>query len=452
MENLTLTIEKIIFGGEGLAHNKEGKAVFVKGVLPDETVVVEPYLENKNFIRGKLVQIITPSKYRIKPVCPLSSPCGGCDFGFADYDYLIKLKENIINEMFKDFAGYIKKPMIKSPLKLNYRHKCGYPVSLSKVSKRILSGYYREKTHEIINIKFCPVQPPVIDEIVDFTRNNWKFSIYNEKKGEGLLRHINTRVSYSTGDILAVFVLNIEEKNFKKKDYKGFAAQLKEKFPKIKGVLINLNPKKTNKITGDTTYLIAGKSFIKEKLTNPFYDSFYKIGADSFFQINPPCASLLFEEVRKITAQNKKGDFLDLYGGVGAIGIFMRGFVSKITLVEENKEACSLAKENYLLNKVSNYEIFEGSAKETVNKFIKEKRKFQNVVIDPPRKGSDGETLENISKMTDSIIYISCNPSTLKRDAAELKNHGFGLNFLRPVDMFPYTNHIEAIAHFTKGG
>lgn len=217
-----------------------------------------------------------------------------------------------------------------------------------------------------------------------------------------------------------------------------------EKFPEIKGVLVNLNPYKTNKITGEKTILINGVDFIFEKLGN----SIYKIGANSFFQVNPKCAGFLFKTAGDLILN--KGSILDLYGGIGAIGIFLKDKAHKITLVEENKEAIRFAKENYKMNNISKYEVFEGRADKIIKEFIKEKRSFANVIIDPPRKGSDKNTIENISKMTDSVIYISCNPMTLKRDAQYLIENGFKFKNVRPVDMFPNTHHIECVAHFIK--
>ncbi len=446
MENIKLKIEKLIYEGYGLAHHN-GKAVFIKSVLPDEEVEIKIVSKNKNYLRGEIVQIIEPSKHRIKPICPLSKPCGGCNLNFVEYDYLVEQKQNILKEIFQNFENLEIKPFIKSEIPLHYRCKIQYPISQTKKSKRFLIGYYKEKSHEIVNIKFCPAAPLITDEIINFTRENWQHTGYIESSHKGLLRHISIRYSNHTKEILLTFVLNSDENEFKniKKEIENFATLIMEKFPQIKGFFVNLNPTKTNKITGEKYILIKGANCIIEKLE----DKIYKIGADSFFQINPPVAEKLFSSAKNLI--DKKGPLLDLYGGVGAIGIFMKENVTKITLVEENKEAIKLAKENFKLNEIQKYEIFETKANLKMEEFIKQKKTFANIIIDPPRKGSDPITLKNVASMTNSIIYISCNPTTLKRDSEILIENGFKLKSIQGADMFPYTHHIETLAHFVKG-
>ena len=447
MKTFELEIEKNIYEGLGLSHF-ENKAVFVKGAIEKEVVLLNLKNEKKNFINAEIVEIIKPSDKRITPVCPMSKPCGACDLAFIEYDYLCGLKEKMVKEIFQNFKNLKFLPVIKSPEAKEYRCKAQYPVSQTKNSKRILIGYYKEKTHEVVNIKYCPIQPKIIDEVIDFVRNNFRLSIYDEKTHKGLLRHVNTRFSKHSNEILLTLVLNDEKTEFEKhkKEIEKFSDELCKKFIDIKGVLVNFNPNKTNKITTNETILIKGRDFIFEKLSN----SIYKIGSNSFFQINPKCAELLFEAAKKLIT--KKGDILDLYGGVGAIGIYMKDLAKKIILVEENKEATALAKENFELNKISNYEIFETCTKDKIKEFIKENRTFENIIIDPPRKGSDSETLDAVSKMTNSIIYISCNPMTLKRDSEILIQKGFQFVSVQPCDMFPYTHHIECVAHFIKEG
>ncbi len=434
------TIEKNVFEGEGLARF-EGQTVFIKGVIEGEVVEFSIIKKYKNYTKAKLEKIITKSPHRITPKCPLSNCCGGCDFGFIDYDYQAKIKENIIKEIFQNFENVNFLPFIKSPLVYNYRAKTQYPATDTKNSKRVILGYYKEKTHDIINIKYCPIQPEIVDKIIEFIRNNWIFGCYHEKEHKGLLRHVNIRISTTNNDILLTLVLNSKTKP----DIKNFTSRIISEFPQIKGVFVNLNPDKTNKITGDKTYLIQGVDYIIQNL-GKFR---YKLGGNSFFQVNPHCAELLFENAKKLI--KNKGNLLDLYGGSGVIGIFMSDSVDKICLVEENEESIALAKENYKLNNIDNFEIINSKAKECIQKFEKEKIMFENIIIDPPRKGADEETLSGISKLTKNIIYISCNPMTLRRDSLFLIQKGFKLKSVQGADMFPNTHHIECIAHFEAG-
>ncbi len=472
---IELTIEKLINTGSCLSHY-EGKAVFIDNTVPGDIVKARVLRVNKSFIRAKITEIITPSKYRIKPFCPLFNACGGCNLQNIEYDFLIEQKENILKETFRNFTDIEFKPFIKAENLKEYRCKVQNAVSETKVSKRLLAGYYKENSHDVVNIKFCPIQPKIIDEIINFIRESWKMGGYIEKKDKGLLKHILIRYSNFSKKMILTFVINKDFEWFNKieDEIKAFSNTIIEKFPEISGVLVNFNPKKTNKITGDITKLITGEDFVYEKLYSkncilkdndtsknlPAYTEYtYKISKDSFFQINPAVASKIFDSVKSLVSDNS--NILDAYGGVGAIGIFLSNKAKKITLVEECESAVNDAKTNFKLNNCSNYEVFLGDAKEIFKGFLNPKangankgkvseKNFDAAILDPPRKGSDKEALEIISKLTKSIVYVSCNPATLERDAKTLKELGFELKSIQGADMFPFTHHIESVAHFER--
>lgn len=468
---IELTIEKLINTGSCLSHY-EGKAVFIDNAVPEDIVKARVLRINKNFIRAKAIEIITPSKYRVKPFCPLFNACGGCSLQDIEYDFLITQKENILKETFRNFEGVEFKPFIKAENLKEYRCKIQNAASETKISKRLLLGYYKENSHDVVNIKFCPIQPKIVDEIMNFIRENWKLGAYIEKKDKGLLKHILIRYSNFSKKMILTFVINkdFEWFNKVKEDITVFSNVLIEKFPDITGILVNFNPKKTNKITGDKTALILGDDFVYEKLysktgilknnnSSKYAEYTYKISKDSFFQINPPVASKIFDCVKSLIPENSS--ILDAYGGVGTIGIFLSDKAKKITLVEECESAVNDAKTNFKLNNCTNYEVFLGDAKEIFRGFLKPKtnglnkgkiseRNFDAVILDPPRKGSDKEALEIISKLTKTIVYVSCNPATLERDAKILEDLGFKLKSIQGADMFPLTPHIESVAHFER--
>lgn len=472
---IELTIEKLINTGSCLSHY-EGKAVFIDNTVPGDIVKARVLRVNKSFIRAKITEIITPSKHRIKPFCPLFNACGGCNLQNVEYDFLIKQKENILKETFRNFTNVEFKPFLKCDNLKEYRCKVQNAVSETKVSKRLLAGYYKENSHDVVNIKFCPIQPKIIDEIINFIRENWKMGAYIEKKDKGLLKHILVRYSNFSKKMILTFVINkdFEWYNKIKEEIAEFSNTLIENFPDIIGVLVNFNPKKTNKITGDKTELVLGDDFVYEKLyskkcifedgstskdLSKYTEYTYKISRDSFFQINPPVASKIFDCVKSLIPDNS--NILDAYGGVGTIGIFLSDKAKKITLVEECESAINDAKTNFKLNKCSNYEVFLGDAKEIFKGFLKPKinntnkgkiseKTFDAAILDPPRKGSDKEALEIISKLTKSIVYVSCNPATLERDAKILETLGFKLKSIQGADMFPFTHHIESVAHFER--
>ncbi len=464
---IELTAEKLVYSGAALAHY-EGKAVFLENAVPGDKVKARVLRVNKNFIRAKILEIIEPSSHRVKPFCPLFNACGGCNLQNIEYDFLISEKQGILEEMFSPaageaFFGVEFKPFIKSDILKEYRCKVQNAVSETKVSKRLLTGYYKENTHEVVNIKFCPIQPKIIDEITGFVRENWKMTGYVERTNKGLLKHILIRYSAADKKMLLTLVLNKDFEYFNKikPEIEEFSQALAEKFPQISGILVNFNPKKTNKITGDVTELILGKDFVTEKLKpESFGDNVkefvYKISKDSFFQVNPKTAEKVFDAIKAFVDDGSY--ILDAYGGVGAISIFLSDKAKKITLVEESESAVNDAKANFKLNNCENYEVFLGDAKEifkTLQKQLQKPgktcaKKYDIAILDPPRKGSDKEALEIISKLAKKIVYVSCNPSTLARDVKILYDLGFKLKTLQGADMFPFTHHIESIACLEK--
>ena len=448
-DEIILNIEKLTPNGCALARFEEEKfVVFVDGALCGEEVKVKITKLNKKYAKGEILEIIKPSKHRIKPPCALYNACGSCDFQICDYDYSILQKTLILKDIFKDITDEEKiYDVIKSPEILHYRHKIQYPSRRTKNSKRMLLGYYKNNSHDLINIKYCPIQPEIINEVAQFIRDNFIFDCYCEKTSKGLLKNVVFRITKDNKNILLSFVLNCnidEYQKLYKSDFILFAKNITEKFSEIKGVFANLNPDKSNKILSEIDIKIQGDDYIIETLE----DKKYKIGPSSFFQVNPKSAINLFNTVKNQIKENST--ILDAYGGVGAIGIFISDRAKKITLVEENKNAIKMAKENFKLNNIKNYEIYEGDAKKHLIDFQKEKRMFDYVILDPPRKGCDYDALLAVLKIAKNIIYVSCNPQTLKRHMLHLKKEGFSAKFIQGVDLFPYTHHIEAVVLFEK--
>ena len=448
-DEIIVTTEKLTSSGEAVARYTEDKlVVFVKNALPDEKLKIKITHVNKRFLKGEITEIIEPSVNRIKPFCRIYNACGSCNFQICSYDYQIKQKNIILKELFQDITDNIY-PVIKSPEEINWRHKVQFPTRETKNSKRVKIGYFKENSHDITDIKFCPVQPEIINEITEFLRKNYTLGCYIEKNKKGHLKNILFRISHNSGDILLTFVLNLKEQEFKNetKDYfKKFSDKIKSEFKHIKGVFVNFNFEHTNKIVGNTTLKISGEDFIEEKLN----DKTYKIGSVSFFQVNPKSAVNLFNIVKENIKDNST--ILDAYGGVGAIGIYVSNKAKSITLVEENKNATACAEENFKINNIKNFEILTGDAKEQFIKFKRENKKFDYVILDPPRSGCDIKDggLDIISSLTDNIIYVSCNPITLKRDAKYLAENNFKLNSVTGVDLFPHTFHIECVAVFER--
>lgn len=441
-EQLEVKIEGFSNLGYGIAR-VDGFVIFVDGTCPEDVVSIKLTKVTQSYANAKVVKIITPSPHRVEPICAMQKVCGACQLQYIDYNYQLKLKKQIVEDTMRSIGGIdieIKEP-IPSPQITEYRKKIQYPIYETKVSKRILAGYYKPASHEIVNIKHCPIQPAICDKIIDFIRTHafdYGISGFNEKKHTGDLRHVIIRTSAATNENLVVLVVNATKSFDRLND---FAAAIYKNFEEVSGVCINFNSKKTNVILGYKTECIAGKEFIEEKLL----DKTFKIGANTFFQVNPQSAENIFRYVREYIKSNfDMPTVMDAYAGITAFGICVCNVSKKVVSVESNKESCDLARLTVKLNNINNVEIHNMDA----SKFLaKEKRKFDVIILDPPRKGCTKESIDAAFRMCKGkIIYISCNPATLARDLKYLTEKGARVESIQPFDMFCHTYHIENVA------
>lgn len=441
-EEYIVKIEKITNLGLGLAK-VDGFVVFVPNACPEDEIKIKITKVNKNFANGEILEILTNSPHRIQPFCPMQKVCGACQLQYIDYNYQLKIKKQIVEETIKNI-GKIDleiQDVIPSPDIRNYRHKIQYPISETKNSKRILAGYYKPSSHDIVNIKYCPIQPEICDKIIDFIREKaFEYGIngYNEKKHAGDLRHVVIRSSKATGKNLVVLVINATKSFDRLND---FAKCIFEEFKEVSGVCVNFNSKRTNVILGKKTECICGKDFVKERIL----DKTFRIGPTTFFQINPKSAENIFKYVKNHIETNYANPIvLDAYAGITTFGICISDVCQKVVSVEENKESVDLARETAKLNEINNLEMHNQDASEF---FKKEKRKFDVVILDPPRKGCTIESLDNAMRVSKSeIIYVSCNPATLARDLKYLTEKGCTVESIQPFDMFCHTYHVENVA------
>lgn len=438
---LTVEIEKLSNLGTGLAK-VNGIVIFVDGACPEDTAKIKITKVTKSFANAIIEEVITPSKHRVSPFCSMQKVCGACQLQFIDYDYQLELKRQIVRDALHSIAGIdIEVPKtIASPQNKEYRHKIQYPISQTKVSKRILAGYYKPQSHEIVNIKHCPIQPQICDEIIDYIRENAeKFGIsgYKEKKNAGDLRHVVLRVSTHNEEVLVTLVVN-STKSFKRLN--NFAKDIFNAFDKVSGVCANYNSKQTNVILSDKTECLCGNNYVEEKVL----DKVFKIGADTFFQVNPKSAENIFNYVKNEIEKFDKPTVLDAYAGIATFGILVSDKAKQVVSVEFNKSSIEKAQEVLTINDIKNVELYA----EDTTKYLKSiKRKFDITILDPPRKGCTKESLDETLKHTKKeIIYVSCNPATLARDLKYLMEKGCTLESVQPFDMFCHSYHVETVA------
>ena len=446
---LNVTAEKLVYEGSALSR-VDGFPIFIDGACPEDKLKIKIKKSNKNYASAEILEITEPSPHRVKPFCPLHNVCGGCGWQHIDYNFQLEQKQNIVFETVKKITGkeIEVKPVLKSPLTKEYRYKVHYPVSQTKVSKRLLIGYYKKGSHELVNIKFCPIQPKIIDKITDFIRKaaqELEISGYNEKTGKGELRHIVFRYSGSENECIVIFVVNNTKTNEK---FKKLSKKIMKEFAHVKGCLINYNTSRSNLILTQDTRKIDGQNYITEKID----DKIYKISANSFFQVNIGSAKNIFNTVKDIIEKNYPNPrILDAYSGVSSFGIWLASGAAEVVSVEEAPSATKDAAENIKLNNIKNLTALNGDAKNIFENLVQKGEKFDVVLLDPPRKGCEKDSLDFAVKLTKkALIYVSCNPSTLARDLKYLHENGFCTKYIQPVDMFCHSYHIESVAWLEK--
>lgn len=443
-KEVVVKIEKLASNSQGIARC-EGAVIFVDDeVCPDDECRVEIVKKHKSYYIAKVKEIIKPSPYRVKPFCPMHKVCGACQLQHIDYKEQLVIKRQIVEDVMRGLDVDVQE-VEPSPQIKEFRHKIQYPIRQTSVSKRMLAGYFKPKSHDLVNIKYCPIQPKICDEIIEFIRENapqYGVDGYNEKTHKGLLRHVVIRSSVLEGTQLVVLVVNAEKET---KDLRTFAEVLFENFESVVGVSLNFNSKKTNLIMTNDTKSVIGKEFIKEKLC----DTVFKIGVNTFFQVNPESANNIFNYVKSYISDNfKEPVLLDAYAGISAFGLCLSKVAKTVVTVEENSDSVELAKTLKSENGIDNIFIYNSDCSEFFEKELEEHKKGYDVtILDPPRKGCSQESLDYALRLTKSkIVYVSCNPATLARDLKYLKEKGAKVLSLKPFDMFCHTTHIETVA------
>ena len=430
------------FEGEGIAKI-EGFTIFIPNAIKGEKVKILIVKVLSSHAFGKILEIIKVSEARKESDCTTYKRCGGCNLRHIKYEETLKMKRNSVQSLVnKTLKTKIK---VKETLGMEkpyyYRNKAQYPVGIDKNGKPVI-GVFAKRTHEIIPIDKCFIQNEETEKLAKFvfefiTKN--KISIYNEKTGKGLVRHIVTKIGIKTNEIMCIIVINGNEIP----NEKELVTQITNNFNNVKAIIKNINKKNTNVILGKENINLYGNGYINDKLG----DFTFKISPHSFYQVNPIQAEKLYEigvEGAKIT---KDDTVFDLYCGIGTISLFMARYAKKVYGIEIVEEAIEAAKENAKINNISNTEFIAGDVEKVLDDLINKNNIVPDIImVDPPRKGLDKKSLENILKIKPKkLVYISCNPATLVRDLSYLEE-SFDIEFVKLVDMFPWTSHVECVS------
>jgi 23S rRNA (uracil1939-C5)-methyltransferase len=444
-------IDSMSFGLHAIATDPDsGIKVFIENACPGDELKAEIYDVQKDMAFANITEITSASPLREEdPRCKLHKICGSCQWQHIKYEEQLNFKKINLLDAFKlnkvNLPNEISVKGLSNPW--HFRNKVIYPVETVKSTGRLLAGYYKTKSNDLINIKHCPIQYSIFEELME----GIKELCSGEGIGTPLLRHVLLRSSYDENEVLVSFILR--KKLFKARDRHAikriFDVILRE-FPEVKAATINYNDDSTNVILGEETELITGdRDYIVDKLK----DIEVKISTSSFFQINNEQFCNILESIKSFTKQTTKDKLkiLDAYSGIGSISLSLAKAFPQHSFksFELNSAAVINAKDNIELNNLNNLEVELASAEE----YFKEEQNldFDIIILNPPRKGCSNKILENISKSTAKwIIYLSCNPSTLARDIKFLEGADFKLEEIKAFDMFPHTFHLETLALLTK--
>lgn len=448
---IKLKIESVNSYGCGVAHSDDGRVMFVNGTVGGDEVTVSVIKQEKNYSVCRLVSLDVPSPHRIKePFCNAPNACGGCTYRHMDYSYELEIKRlSVIDAMRR--AGIADRVSVTDTVRTGgegggYRNKVIYPVCGTKSGLKY--GYYASGTHKVIPYPDCALTNPIMAPIAALAvslADSYGISAYDESTGKGLLRHVYLRCGETTGEVLVCYVINGASMPYAS----DIADIICESFPCVVGVLINVNTKKTNVILGKQFHTVKGRDYIEDTLLGKRF----RIQAAAFWQVNRKGAEILYSTAYSLANINDSDTLIDLYCGIGSVGICASDKAERILGVEIVPEAVECAKENAALNGISNteYVCADASDSESVIRAALQSNPDALVMLDPPRKGCGDRLMTFLSDMNvKKVLYISCNPYSLATDMKVLLDRGYTASEVVPVDMFPRTGHVETVVHLTR--
>ena len=463
-QEISLTIEDFTKEGEGLGKY-QGFPFFVKDTVIGDEVRVSITKLKKNYGYARLVEIVTPSKDRVTPPCPVARQCGGCKLQQISYEKQLSFKKSLVEGCLMRIGGFGKEdieqkmePVYGMEEPWHYRNKAQFPIGKDK-DGNIIAGFYASRTHSIIPVKDCMLgvaeNREILDAILSYMRE-CHIEPYDETTGRGLVRHALIRYGFTTKEIMVCLVVNGRK----------LPAQnvLVEKLQVISGmtsISININQKNTNVILGEQTETIWGQSYITDYIHLRDCTNFertgkaisYHISPQSFYQVNPEQTEKLYSLALEYAGLTGKESVWDLYCGIGTISLFLAGKAGHVYGVEIVPQAIADAKDNAKRNGFSNTEFFVGKAEEVLPEFYAKHKNEKTdmlhpdvIVVDPPRKGCDEKCLETMLLMKpERIVYVSCDSATLARDLKVLAEGGYEVKRVRAVDQFAHTTHVETV-------
>jgi len=446
---LSVTIDDLAFGGEGVGR-ADGYVIFVRGGVPGDRLRVRLDQARSRFGRGTIESIETPSPHRIEAPCPYFGRCGGCRLQHVDYQAQLAFKSKQVTDALERLGGLGPvdvRPILGAADTYGYRNKMEFTVARARDGAGLTVGLHEQERYDsVLDVERCLLQSDRMNALLDEARRFFAESglaAWEQDSGEGLLRFLMLREGYRTGESM----VNIVTSSPAVSELAPLAAQLAARVPRTTSVVMNVNPKKASVAIGVEEHLLGGRDHILESVGGLRF----QVSANSFFQTNTAQAERLFSIVIDSAALAGDETVLDLYSGTGAISLQLAGRCRWVYGVEVTQAAVDDAARNAAANGIANCTFLAGEVRFVLPSLIAQGVSAQVVVADPPRAGFHPKALRALLQMEPArIVYVSCNPATLARDLGELVRGGYRLEWVQPVDMFPHTPHIEAVARLER--
>ncbi|MGG1399192.1 23S rRNA (uracil(1939)-C(5))-methyltransferase RlmD [Bacillus salipaludis] len=441
-EYIDVVFEDLTHDGAGVAK-VDGYPLFIPNGLPGEKAKVKVIKVNKGYGFGRLIELHEKSPNRVEIDSNEAHKYGGCQLEHISYEGQLKYKENLVRQVLTRI-GKLEDVKVHPILGMNhpwhYRNKAQVPVG--EKDGKLISGFFKPRSHEIVDTNESLIQLPEINEAVQVVKEicgELQIPAYQEETHKGVIRHIMARYGRETGELMVVIITRTPDIPQKNK----LVERIVERLPKIKSIVHNVNSKRTNVILGEKTTVLWGNEVIYDYIG----DVKFAISALSFYQVNPVQTKVLYDKALEYAGLTGDENVIDAYCGIGTISLFLAQKARKVFGVEVVPEAIEDAKRNAALNGFTNAEFAVGEAEVVIPKWYKEGNTADVLVVDPPRKGCDEALLRTIIEMRPKkVVYVSCNPATLARDLRILEDGGYKTVEVQPVDMFPQTTHVEAVA------
>ena len=458
-QHVEVVIEGLVAGGEAIGR-LAGYAVFVPFGAPGDRLRVEIVSVKPGYARGVIRQILAPGPDRVEAPCPVFGRCGGCQWQHLAYGAQLEAKTGLVAEALariaKLDASAVVRPTVGMARPWNYRNKAHWAIAPPPApgrgrqapnAGRPLLGLYEARSHRVVEPETCAIVHPVLNLVYDFLRHtlaDFDLEVHDEATGRGWLRGAFAKIGYRTDQLMIGLVAT--SSHFPAAA--SFTEQVIDRFPAIDSLVLNINPARTNVLLGDRTEVLFGRSHLTERIG----DRMFQLSARSFFQVNPLQTEVLYDKIRELASLTGKELVVDAFCGTGTISLVLAGDAAEVWGIEAEPAAVRDAEDNARANGVDHVHFLLGRVEQRLPRMVAEGLAPDVVVLDPPRKGCEEAVIAALAAARPArVVYVSCNPATLARDLAAFQEAGYRLEVVEPIDMFPQTAHVEAVALLVPG-